>query len=219
MTQSSRTLPYATIAAVIVFSFATAPFAGAQEATKTFIMHQASKPLAPISFADEQGQTRSLSDFKGKVVVLNIWATWCVPCRTEMPTLDRLQAALAGAGFEVVPVSIDRGGLDVVSKFFSEIGVSHLAKFIDTSGQVLRGVGAVGLPTTLIVDRAGNEVGRVVGPAEWDAPEVVELLKSVMARPKNSSERAAANASTDANHPDASGLFTRGIQWLKTLIK
>lgn len=219
MTQSSRTLLYATVTAVIVLAFATTPFAGAQEATKTFIMHPAPKPLAPISFADGQGQARSLSDFKDKVVVLNIWATWCVPCRTEMPTLDRLQAALGSADFEVVPLSIDRGGLDVVSKFFSEIGVNHLAKYTDTSGQILRGVGAVGLPTTLIIDRAGNEVGRVVGPAEWDAPEVVALLKSVMARPSNSSERAAAHKPMGANRHDPPGLFTRGIQWLKALIK
>ena len=219
MSQPRRTLSHGMIAAVLVMAVAVPPSVGAQEATKTFIMHAAPKPLAPISFVDEQGQAHSLSDFKGKVVVLNVWATWCVPCRTEMPTLDRLQAVLGGADFEVVPVSIDRGGLGIVGKFFTEIGVSHLAKFIDTSGQVLRGIGAVGLPTTLIVDRAGNEVGCVVGPAEWDASEVVELLKSVMARPKNFSERAAAPEPMGANRHDPPSLFTRGVQWLKALIK
>ncbi len=218
MSHPPRTLSYGMIAAVLVMAVAVAPSAGAQEATKTFIMHAAPKPLAPISFADGQGHARSLSDFKGKVVVLNVWATWCVPCRTEMPTLDRLQAAQGGADFEVVPLSIDRGGLDVVSKFFTEIGISHLTKYTDSSGQVLRGVGAVGLPTTLIIDRAGNEVGRVVGPAEWDAPEVVELLKSVMARPNNSGSRTAAQP-TAADDRNAPGLFTRGVQWLKALIQ
>ena len=221
MSRPSHILSYAAVAAVFVMAitFTSRPLASAQEATKTFIMHPAPKSVAPIGFVDEQGRTRSLGDFRGKVVVLNVWATWCVPCRTEMPTLDRLQAALGGADFEVVPVSIDRGGLDVVSKFFTEIGISNLTKVIDTSGQVLRSVGAVGLPTTLIIDRAGNEIGRVVGPAEWDAPEVVALLKSAMATPSNSGKRTAANESKDANRHDTPGLFTRGVQWLKALIK
>lgn len=215
MTRSPRTLLCSIVAVLVVaVALAAGRFADAQEATKTFIMHPAAKPVAPISFADEQGRARSLSNFKGKVVVLNVWATWCVPCRTEMPTLDRLQAALDGSDFEVVPLSIDRGGLDVVSKFFTEIGISHLAKYTDTSGQVLRGVGAVGLPTTLIIDRTSNEIGRVVGPAEWNAPEVIELLKSVIARPIGAGESAAANEPRDASGP-----FTRGVQWLKALIK
>lgn len=218
MSQPLRSVLYVAVAAFVpAIAFTIGPSAVAQEATKTFIMHPAPKPLAPISFADGQGQARSLNDFKGKVVVLNVWATWCVPCRTEMPTLDRLQAALGGAEFEVVPLSIDRGGLDVVRKFFTEIGISHLAKYTDSSGQVLRGVGAVGLPTTLIIDRAGNEIGRVVGPAEWDAPEVVELMKSVMARPSNSGEQAAAvPAAAEDNAP---GLLARAVQWLKALVK
>src|SRR5262249_31881956 len=176
-------------------AIAAVPFAAsAQEATKTFVMHSSPKLIASISFADGQGRTRSLRDFKGKLVVLNIWATWCVPCRTEMPALDRLQQALGGPDFEVVPVSIDRGGLDTVSKFYAEIAVTHLAKYTDTSGQALRGLGAVGLPTTLIVDRAGNEVGRVVGPAEWDSPEIAKLLRSVMANPINAAVYGGANA-------------------------
>lgn len=153
-----------------------------QDVPKNFILHQAPKPVATISFADDQGQTRSLADLKGKVIVLNVWATWCIPCRKEMPALDRLQAALGGPDFVVVPMSIDRGGLDKVSKFYAEIGVSHLAKYIDTSGTAVRELGAVGIPATLIIDHAGNEVGRVVGPAEWDAPEIAELLKSVIAK-------------------------------------
>jgi thiol-disulfide isomerase/thioredoxin len=153
-------------------------------------MHPAPRPVAAISFADAQGQARSLADFSGKVVVLNIWATWCVPCRKEMPALDRLQATLGGSDFEVVPVSVDRGGIDAVNKFYAETGLSYLEKYIDSSGQLLRSLGAVGLPTTLIIDRSGNEAGRVVGPAEWDTPEVVELLKSLVAKPDKPNKRA-----------------------------
>jgi len=206
------------VAAVLVAAaVAIGPFAVAQDATKTFIMHPAPKPVGTISFVDGQGQTRSLSDFNGKVVVLNVWATWCVPCRTEMPTLDRLQAALGGTDFAVVPVSIDRGGLDIVGKFYAEISVAHLAKYTDTSGQILRSVGAVGLPTTLIIDRAGNELGRIVGPAEWDAPEVVTLLRSVMARPIDASRPAPENST--AARKDTPNLLSRSVQWLKSLIK
>lgn len=156
--------------------------AAAQDVPKNFIMHPAPKPVAAISFADDQGQTRSLADFKGKVIVLNIWATWCGPCRKEMPSLDRLQLALTGPDLAVVPVSIDRGGIDAVSKFYAETGVTHLAKYIDTSGSAVRELGVVGVPATLIIGPTGDEIGRVVGPAEWDAPEVIELLKPLIAK-------------------------------------
>lgn len=183
MFQRSRCLAAAVIATLTVV--AGGHFVSAQEATKNFIMHQTPKPVVAIGFADDQGRTRTLADFKGKVVVLNIWATWCVPCRKEMSSLDRLQTALGGPDFAVVPVSIDRGGLAVVSKFYAETGVSHLAKYLAVSGNAVRELGIVGVPATLIIDRAGNEVGRVIGPAEWDAPEVISLLRSLIAKKPN----------------------------------
>src|SRR5205807_3331537 len=114
------------------------------------------------------GHTRSLTDFKGRAVLLNIWATWCIPCRKEMPALDRLQAKLGGRDFEVIPLSIDRGGRDVVAKFYAEIGIQNLAIDIDTSAQAVPTLAAVGLPTTLIINRAGYETNRFIGPSEWD---------------------------------------------------
>jgi len=159
---------------------ATWHFAAAQEAVKNFVVYGAPRAVGVISFQDDRGQTRGLADFKGKVVLLNIWATWCGPCRLEMPALDRLQARLGGPDFEVVPISIDRGGMETVRKFYSEIGLRILAKYIDASGQALRTLDAVGLPTTLLIDRAGREIGRIIGPAEWDTPEIAEFLKSVI---------------------------------------
>ena len=150
----------------------------AQELPKKFTMHAAPKALAAITFEDAQGGQRSLADFHGKVVLLNIWATWCVPCRREMPALDRLQTALGGDGFEVVPVSIDRG-MDVVRKFYAEVGIQKLGMYRDNSGSATRQLGAVGIPTTLLIDRKGREIGRLIGPAEWDSPEVVEFLRCV----------------------------------------
>lgn len=167
---------------VAVAAILIGQLAGAQETPKNFVMHAERKPVAAISFVDSEGQTRSLADFKNKVVLLNIWATWCVPCRREMPALDRLQTVLGGAGFEVVPLSIDRGGIDVVRKFFAEVGIQKLAMYLDNSGKATRELGALGLPTTLLIDRKGREIGRLVGPAEWDSPEIVEFIRRVISK-------------------------------------
>ena len=156
--------------------------AAAQEVPKKFIMHAAPKAVAGVAFEDAQGGQRSLADFRGKVVLLNIWATWCVPCRKEMPALDRLQTTLGGDNFEVVPLSIDRGGMDVVRKFYAEVGIQKLGMYRDNSGSATRELGAVGIPTTLLIDRAGHEIGRLIGPAEWDSAGVVEFLQCVISR-------------------------------------
>jgi thiol-disulfide isomerase/thioredoxin len=189
-----------------------------QALPENLILHNAAKVVSSIKFEDEAGQARSLTDVKGKIVVLNIWATWCVPCRKEMPALDRLQVALGGPDFEVVPVSIDRGGIDVVRKFYADIGVRSLAMYVDKSGQILREVGAVGLPTTLLIDGAGNEIGRVVGPAEWDAPEIAEFLKPFIANKVVPANRAHQSGSQPQQLSDARGAIARGLQWLRALL-
>lgn len=136
--------------------------------------------MPEISFEDAGGQPRTLTDFRGKVVLLNIWATWCAPCRKEMPTLDRLQANLGGPDFEVVALSIDRSP-DMVKQFFTEIGIAHLALNIDTSSKAMFALGVFGLPTTLLIDSKGKEVGRLIGPAEWDAPDMVAFIRGYVA--------------------------------------
>jgi len=148
-------------------------------------MTRASKPtpLPEVRFEDGAGNTLSLTDFRGKFIVLNVWATWCAPCREEMPSLDRLQQALGGPGFEVVALSIDQQGAQVVRKFFDEVGVKSLKLYIDPSAQAGLTLATVGLPTTFIVDRQGREIGRHVGPAEWDAPDVVEGLRDLLGAP------------------------------------
>jgi thiol-disulfide isomerase/thioredoxin len=188
----------------------SAQFVRAEEPLKNFVMHEAPKPTAVISFQDGEKQKRSLADFNGKVVVLNIWATWCVPCREEMPALDRLQAALGGPEFTVVPLSIDRG-IEKVTKFYAEVGIRNLPIYVDVEGKSVRELGAVGVPTTLILDRAGHEVGRVVGPAEWDASEVSEFLKPIIAKETAPIEQAGSAGQSP-------GLLTRSWQWLKTLV-
>ena len=207
-----------TCAAVMLIALTAADVHAAQ-LPQNFVMHNPPKAVASIRFEDETGQARSLSDFGGKVVVLNIWATWCVPCRREMPTLDRLQAALGGPDFEVVPVSIDRGGIDTIRKFYADISVRSLGMYADTSGDVLREVGALGLPTTLIINSGGQEVARIVGPAEWDSTEIMQFLRPIIAqRIETISGIAQTDQAHIANgHQDAPGALQRGLQWLKAL--
>jgi thiol-disulfide isomerase/thioredoxin len=193
---------------------ATLRIASAQEPPKNFIFVDKPPPVAEITFDDAEGQARKLADFKGKVLLVNIWATWCGPCRTEMPALDRLQAHLGGADFEVIPVSIDRGGTETIRKFYGEIGVRNLAIYIDPSGQVLRQTRALGLPTTLLIDRSGQEIGRVIGPAEWDAPQIGEFLSSFIQN-KNLPDRADRENSRTSDCSNAPNLVMRSLRWLR----
>lgn len=145
---------------------------------RSFVKHEAPQPLPEFIFEDGNGQALTLAAFKGRTVLLNIWATWCVPCREEMPTLDALEAELGGPDFEVVALSVDRAGPDVVRKFYAEIGIQHLGFYIDASMRATFALGAPGLPTTLLIDGEGRELGRLIGPANWDAPEMIALLKN-----------------------------------------
>ena len=150
----------------------------AEKSSQNFGLHEESRSLPRIQFEDEAGRVHTMSDFGGQVVLLNIWATWCVPCRVEMPALDRLQAQLGGAEFEVVALSIDRAGSEVVREFLDEVGIEHLTLYLDPSSRASFELKVVGLPTTLLIDRDGRELGRQVGPAEWDAPEMVAFIRS-----------------------------------------
>jgi len=144
-------------------------------------LHDTPRQLPSIEFTDGEDRQHTLDDRRGKVVLLNIWATWCPPCRREMPTLDRLQGRLGGDRFDVVALSIDRGGFGPVRDFFAEIGVRHLGLYIDAGGDSVRKLGAFGLPTTLLIGPDGRELGRYVGPAEWDTPEMIGLFEAVVA--------------------------------------
>ncbi|MGH6894973.1 MAG: TlpA family protein disulfide reductase [Geminicoccaceae bacterium] len=147
------------------------------------------RELPELRFVDGDGREMTLEAFEGRTILLNIWATWCVPCREEMPALDRLQAKLGGPDFVVVPLSIDREGLPAVKAFYEELGLEALGIYVDQSGKASRQLGAVGIPTTLLVDSEGREVGRTLGPAEWDSDEIVEFLRGFIAeRPAAASQ-------------------------------
>lgn len=161
---------------------AGAQIASAQSLPKNFVLHAAPKSVTPITFEDGHGRSRSLTEFRGKILILNIWATWCGPCRHEMPSLDRLQKKLGGSEFEVIALSIDRAGRELVRKFYADIGIRNLAIYVDSSGKATRELATIGVPATLLIDRNGREVGRLVGSAEWDEPDILQLLKRLIAQ-------------------------------------
>ncbi|MBL8906231.1 MAG: TlpA family protein disulfide reductase [Rhizobiales bacterium] len=146
-----------------------------------FVVKPAGEPITNIVFQDESGADTSLDKWKGRVVLLNLWATWCAPCRKEMPELDALQKKLGSPDFEVVALSLDRQGTPAARKFLDETGASNLKLYVDTTARSLDAMKAVGLPATILIDRQGNEVGRLLGPADWASPEAVALVERVIA--------------------------------------
>ena len=141
------------------------------------------EPLTPVpdlAFLDGEGRRVDLSEFKDRLILLNLWATWCAPCVKEMPALDRLQAQLGGPGFQVLALSVDRGGKDQVAPFYQRTGVKNLALYLDPSSASMQTLKLRGLPTTLLVDQEGRELGRIEGAVEWDSPEVVAFLRKHM---------------------------------------
>ena len=142
-----------------------------------FAFHEVPVAVPDLVFADASGRPVSLSDFRGRSVLLNIWATWCVPCRKEMPSLDRLQAEFDPSKLLVLTLSIDLQGAAVVRKFYHDLGLRSLGIYVDTTGSAGNKLGLPGVPGTLLIDARGREVGRKLGPAEWDSPAVDDLLR------------------------------------------
>jgi thiol-disulfide isomerase/thioredoxin len=145
-----------------------------------FVRRNPPVELADVSFNDEAGVKKTLADFKGKVVLLNLWATWCLPCRHEMPSLDRLQKEMGSDQFEVVALSLDRAGKDAARKFFDEIRIANLKLYIDPTMKAGNGLRAVGMPTTILIGKDGKELGRLPGPAEWDSPAAKALIAEAL---------------------------------------
>lgn len=152
-------------------------------ATQKFTIHESAQEIPEIYFINSDEQLLTLKYFEGKTILLNIWATWCPPCVDEMPTLDRLQAELGGELFEVVALSIDRAGISAVEKFYNKIGVKNLQTYIDDSAKSATLLNAYGLPSTLLINEQGLELGRMIGPAEWDSPEIVSFLRTFIESP------------------------------------
>jgi thiol-disulfide isomerase/thioredoxin len=145
-----------------------------------FVFKKEPEALPEARFQDANGAEKSLADWRGKVVLVNLWATWCAPCRKEMPALDRLQKELGSSKFEVVAISVDRTGLAGARKFLDETSVQNLALYADPTTKLSSALKAVGLPITLLLDTEGREIGRLVGPAEWDSGDANRLIRAVI---------------------------------------
>lgn len=152
-------------------------------AAEVAIETAAPQPVPEIAFQTLDGRETTLAAFAGKVVVLNLWATWCAPCREEMPALDRLQAMFADRDVIVLALSVDRAGPERVQKFLDDIGVQHLHVYRDPKAAATRALKVPGLPATLLIDRQGREAGRVLGIAAWDGPAAVAAVEKLLAEP------------------------------------
>jgi thiol-disulfide isomerase/thioredoxin len=137
-----------------------------------------------LAFKDGAGVTKTLADWRGRAVLFNLWATWCVPCRKEMPALDALQVRLGGPRFDVVAVNVDTRDPDKPKAWLKEVGVNQLAYYADPSAKVFQDLKlagqAFGMPTTLLVDAAGCEVGTLAGPAEWASDDAIKLIDALV---------------------------------------
>jgi thiol-disulfide isomerase/thioredoxin len=172
----------ATCGPAVTMATRIAPLARGEVAAVT--VAREARQLPELTFADGSGQARSLANWRGRSVLLNLWATWCVPCRKEMPSLDALEAKLGGPGFEVVAINIDTRDRDKPKAWLKEAGVTRLAYYADPSAKVFQDLKlagrAFGMPTTLIIDPHGCEVASLAGPAEWASDDAVKLLTAVL---------------------------------------
>ncbi len=209
MSRSNMTKPFATVPLVIVILLAAAglywfntgtgkiesplPSATATEPTPSgslkalatgplaaLLVQDPRKDIPAFTFKDAAGTDKTLADFKGRVVLLNLWATWCAPCRKEMPDLARLQKEIGGPGFEVVALSLDRKGAEASSAFLKETGADNLALYTDVESKALSAVNALGLPATLLIDKDGKEAARLLGPAAWASEESKAIIRELM---------------------------------------
>jgi thiol-disulfide isomerase/thioredoxin len=138
--------------------------------------HEAPKEIQDIQFYDKNNSIHSLNDYKGKVVLVNFWATWCKPCVHEMPSLSKLEEKLSGLNIEILPVSIDFKGIEVVEEFYKEHNINNLESYLDKNGDSFKNLKLYALPTTIILDKEGMEVARVLGDIDWSTDEVSDYL-------------------------------------------
>ncbi len=143
-------------------------------------LHQPRK-LDDLHWVAADGGPVSLSDFAGKGVVLNLWATWCVPCVREMPALDGLAQAVAASGVVVLPLSSDRGGAAAVQQFYQQRGIKRLPVMLDPRSAVAEALNVRGIPTTLLIDKQGQEVGWIEGAVDWTSADAITVVKKVAA--------------------------------------
>lgn len=164
---------------VIASAEVASPQAGDSGLAK-LVQVKSRKAVADFAFTDSSGAKIKLSEFRGKVVLLNLWATWCAPCKIEMPGLNRLQAELGGNDFTVLPISLDLGGPDKPKRYLEANKLDNLGLYQSPSTKLVQQFGAPGLPFTMLIDREGRELARLAGAAEWDSPDAIAIIREAI---------------------------------------
>lgn len=145
-----------------------------------FVTKKTPEPLPDITFQDASGKDVTLSSFKGKTILLNLWATWCEPCREEMPALNRLQHDLGSDKFEVVTLSLDRKGYEASRKFLDDLKANDVKLYADATAKQGMQLKLIGMPTTILINKDGLEVGRLAGSAKWDSDDAKKLIEAAI---------------------------------------
>ncbi len=147
---------------------------------RKLIFHNAPIESSDVTFMSEDGQEMTLADYQGKYVVLNFWATWCAPCRHEMPHLSALQETMGGDDMDVVTIATGRNPLPGMQRFFAEIGVDNLPLHTDARQNLARSLGVLGLPVTIVLDPDGNEIARMQGDADWSSESAIAIMRTLI---------------------------------------
>ncbi len=146
-----------------------------------FVVPDEPKAAPTISFVDASGKTGSLSDYRGKITAVHFWATWCAPCRIELPSVDFLNGSLSGESFAIVPISVDRDGPEAVGAFYKDNGIKSLPVFVDDGLDAFRAFKLGGIPATIFLDAEGREIARVLGERDWSDPDVAAVVRKLIA--------------------------------------
>ena len=161
---------------IIFFFLTTSVFANIDQVIENLVINKELKKYNDLTFLDVEKKELNLDDFRGSLILLNFWATWCAPCIKEMPSLDKLQVKLGGDDFQVVAVNEDRGGAKIAGPFLKKLGTPNLAIFVDDKMKLMRALKVRGMPTSFLLNREGVVVGKLAGIAEWDTPEAFSLI-------------------------------------------
>lgn len=159
----------------------TATLEGLREGSmKKLVFHPEGKEISDVVFTDPDGTEYRFSDYDGKVLLVNFWATWCAPCRAEMPMLDALQAEFGGEDFQVLTIATGRNQLPAITRFFDEVGVTNLPILLDPKSQLARDMLVMALPVSVLVDHEGTEIARMMGDAEWDSDSAKAIIATMI---------------------------------------
>ena len=163
---------------LIIFIFLTTNvFANDVSEIKNVVIHKDPKVYDNVIFLDKKDKRINLNEFNGNLILLNFWATWCEPCKEEMPSLDNLQMLFDKNEFVVLPINLDRGPKKKALSFFDDFNIVNIETFFDDKNNIPREVKILGLPVTLLINKKGLEVARLIGPTEWTDKKILEIIR------------------------------------------